>query len=56
MSSRSKVSGVIEERCDLTVIPTLFSEGQDSVNQVLLVSTQRTNVEDDRSTADNEVL
>ena len=56
MTSRRQVPDLIEVVSDLTVTPSTGPQRQDRVNQLLLVSTQRTNVEHDKSAADTEDL
>ena len=54
MASRRTVTSIIEVVSYLTVTPSTGPQRQNSVNQRLLVSSQRTDVERDRSAANNE--
>ena len=49
-----QVTGFIEVHCDLMVCPSLRPQRQHGGNQFLLVSTQRSNVEGDRTAANDE--
>ena len=54
MPSRRQVSGLVEVVSDLAVTPPERPQRQDRVDQLLLVSTQRTNIERDRTAANDE--
>ena len=54
MTSRRQVSDLIEVVSDLSVAPSTGPQRRDDVDQLLLISTQRTNVERHRSAANSE--
>lgn len=53
---RREVTGLIEVLSDLSVTPSTGPQGQDSVNQGLLIVTQWSNVERDMTASNDETL
>ncbi len=55
-SPRRQVSGFVEVVCNLTVRPSTGPQRENAVDQLLLVGTQRSNVECHRTAANDESL